>query len=251
MLAACGLGFSYRAGTPVLRDVSIELAPGSFTGDSRGERMRQVDASVMPDGTPKARCGAGVPRCVPVGEVQAAWRGRKRSRSSPQHSHANRLTVYDSVLVGRHPLMQGAPTEADHVVVRETLERLGLSAYSLRYADELSGGEYQKMVLARAFVQQAETLLLDEPTNNLDPANQQEVMREVRREVDERGIAACAVMHDINLAIRYCDLLLFLKGGEVDAVGGRECVTPERIKRIYGMDADIIEHGGRLVVIPR
>ena len=107
------------------------------------------------------------------------------------------------------------------------------------------------MVLARAFVQQAKTLLLDEPTNSLDPANQQEVMREVRREVDERGIAACAVMHDINLAIRYCDRFLFLKDGEVDAVGGRECVTPERIKRIYGMDADIIEYGGRLVVIPR
>ena len=78
------------------------------------------------------------------------------------------------------------------------------------------------MVLARAFVQQAETLLLDEPTNNLDPANQQEVMREVRREVDERGIAACAVMHDINLAIRYCDCFLFLKDGKVDAAGAHQ-----------------------------
>ena len=76
-------------------------------------------------------------------------------------------------------------------------------------------------------------------------------MREVRREVDERGIAACAVMHDINLAIRYCDCFLFLKDGKVDAAGGRECVTSERINRIYGMDADIIEHGGRPVVIPR
>ena len=108
-----------------------------------------------------------------------------------------------------------------------------------------------KVLLAQALFGKPDIIMLDEPTNNLDPANQQEVMREVRREVDERGIAACAVMHDINLAIRYCDCFLFLKDGAVDAVGGRECVTPERIKRIYGMDADIIEHGGRPVVIPR
>lgn len=250
MLAACGLGFSYRVGTPVLRNVSIELAPGSFTAilGVNGCGKSTLLSCLM--GLRKPDAGRVLLDGVPMGGVKRRARAQKVALVA-QHSHANRLTVYDSVLVGRHPLMQGAPTEADHAVVRETLERLGLSAYSLRYADELSGGEYQKMVLARAFVQQAETLLLDEPTNNLDPANQQEVMREVRREVDERGIAACAVMHDINLAIRYCDRFLFLKDGAVDAVGGRECITPERIKRIYGMDADIIEHGGRLVVIPR
>ena len=250
MLATCGLGFSYRAGTPVLRDVSIELAPGSFTAilGVNGCGKSTLLSCLM--GLRKPDAGQVFLDGAPMGEVQRRARAQMVALVA-QHSHANRLTVYDSVLVGRHPLMQGAPTEADHVVVRETLERLGLSAYSLRYADELSGGEYQKMVLARAFVQQAETLLLDEPTNNLDPANQQEVMREVRREVDERCIAACAVMHDINLAIRYCDRFLFLKDGAVDAVGGGEVITAARIKRIYGMDADIIEHGGRLVVIPR
>ena len=227
MLAACGLGFSYRAGTPVLRDVSIELAPGSFTAilGVNGCGKSTLLSCLM--GLRKLDAGQVLLDGAPMGGVKRRARAQKVALVA-QHSHANRLTVYDSVLVGRHPLMQGAPTEADHVVVRETLERLGLSAYSLRYADELSGGEYQKMVLARAFVQQAETLLLDEPTNNLDPANQQEVMREVRR-----------------------DRFLFLKDGAVDAVGGRECVTPERIKRMYGMDADIIEHSGRLVVIPR
>ena len=250
MLEARGIGFSYRAGTPVLKDVSIELAPGSFTairgvnGCGKSTRLsclmglrKPDDGQVLLDGTP-------------LREVKRRARAQKVALVA-QHSHANRLTVYDSVLVGRHPLMQGGPTAADHTVIRETLDRLGLSAYSLRYADELSGGEYQKMVLARAFVQQAETLLLDEPTNNLDPANQQEVMREVRREVDERGIAACAVMHDINLALRYCDRFLFLKDGVVDAAGGGEIVTPARIKRVYNMDADVIEHGGRAVVIPR
>ena len=119
--------------------------------------------------------------------------------------------------------------------------------------DTLSGGERMRLCLCSLMIANhvPDLFVLDEPTNNLDPANQQEVMREVRREVDERGIAACAVMHDINLAIRYCDRFLFLKDGEVDAVGGGEVITAARIKRIYGMDADIIEHGGRPVVIPR
>lgn len=250
MLEARGIGFSYRAGAPVLKDVSIELAPESFTAilGVNGCGKSTLLSCLM--GLRKPDVGQVLLDGTPLREVKRRARAQKVALVA-QHSHANRLTVYDSVLVGRHPLMEGGPTAADHAVIRETLDRLGLSAYSLRYADELSGGEYQKMVLARAFVQQAETLLLDEPTNNLDPANQQEVMREVRREVDERGIAACAVMHDINLALRYCDRFLFLKDGKVDAAGGGEIVTPARIKRVYNMDADVIEHGGRAVVIPR
>ncbi len=250
MLEAKDVAFSYRRGTPVLQGVSIELAPGSFAAilGVNGCGKSTLLSCLM--GLRKPDKGHVLLDGEPIQKMPRQARARKVALVA-QHSHANRLTVYDSVLVGRHPHMQGAPTTADHAVVRDVLARLGLSSYALRYTDELSGGEYQKMVLARALVQQAETLLLDEPTNNLDPANQQEVMREVRHEVDEQGIAACAVMHDINLALRYCDRFLFLKDGAVDAEGGRECVTPERIKHVYHMDADIIEHDGRPVVIPR
>lgn len=250
MLEAHGVEFSYHSGAPVLRDVSLELPRGSFAAilGVNGCGKSTLLSCLM--GLRKPSAGQVLLDGEPMQKVSRRARARKIALVA-QHSHANRLTVYDSVLVGRHPHMQGAPAAADHLVVREVLGRLGLSSYALRYTDELSGGEYQKMVLARALVQQAETLLLDEPTNNLDPANQQEVMREVRREVDEQGIAACAVMHDINLALRYCDRFLFLRNGSVDAAGGRECVTSERIKRVYGMNADIIEYGGSPVVIPR
>ena len=106
--------------------------------------------------------------------------------------------------------MQGAPSEEDHAVVSKVLSDLGLSDFALRYIDELSGGEYQKVVLARAFVQQTDVLLLDEPTNNLDPANQQEVMRVVREEVVARNLAAAAVLHAVHLALRWCDRFLML-----------------------------------------
>ena len=105
-------------------------------------------------------------------------------------------------------------------------------------------------MLARAFAQQTSILLLDEPTNNLDPASQQEAMRVVRRAVDERGLAAVAVLHDVNLALRYCDRFLMIKDGAVAVQGDASSVTEESIELVYGMKVDVIEHKGYKVVVP-
>ncbi|MDQ9826339.1 ATP-binding cassette domain-containing protein, partial [Acinetobacter sp. 163] len=93
------------------------------------------------------------------------------------------------------------------------IDELNLHDLALRYVDELSGGEYQKVIIGRALVQETDVLLLDEPTNNLDMANQSEVMSLIRATVDDRGIAAAAVMHDLNLSLRYCDRFLMVKNG--------------------------------------
>lgn len=249
MLEAREVHFSYRAGVPILAGVDVEVTSGSFLAILGVNGCGKSTLLSCLTGAARPSSGQVFLDGVPLGQVHRLERARKVTYVA-QHSHANRLTVYDSVLLGRRPYMQGAPSQEDHRIVVDMLERLGLARYELRYTDELSGGEYQKMVLARAFVQQAETLLLDEPTNNLDLANQQEVMREVRAEVERRGIAAAAVMHDINLSLRYCDSFLFLKAGTVDAVGGMEVVTAEQVKRVYGMDCEIIEHRGRRLVVP-
>lgn len=249
MLEAREVHFSYRAGVPILAGVDVEVTSGSFLAILGVNGCGKSTLLSCLTGAARPSSGQVFLDGVPLGQVHRLERARKVAYVA-QHSHANRLTVYDSVLLGRRPYMQGAPSQEDHRIVVDMLERLGLARYELRYTDELSGGEYQKMVLARAFVQQAETLLLDEPTNNLDLANQQEVMREVRAEVERRGIAAAAVMHDINLSLRYCDSFLFLKAGTVDAVGGMEVVTAEQVKRVYGMDCEIIEHRERRLVVP-
>ena len=249
MLEAREVHFSYRAGVPILAGVDVGVTSGSFMAILGVNGCGKSTLLSCLTGAARPSSGQVFLDGVPLGQVHRLERARKVAYVA-QHSHANRLTVYDSVLLGRRPYMQGAPSQEDHRIVVDMLERLGLARYELRYTDELSGGEYQKMVLARAFVQQAETLLLDEPTNNLDLANQQEVMREVRAEVERRGIAAAAVMHDINLSLRYCDSFLFLKAGTVDAVGGMEVVTAEQVKRVYGMDCEIIEHRGRRLVVP-
>ena len=249
MLEAHGLHFAYRAGSPILQGVDIDLAPGSFLAILGVNGCGKSTLLSCLTGAAKPASGQVLLDGVPLGQVHRLDRARKVAFVA-QHSHANRLTVYDAVLLGRRPHMQGGPSKEDRQIVENALERLDLAKCALRYTDELSGGEYQKMVLARAFVQRADTLLLDEPTNNLDPANQQEVMREVRDEVDGRGIAAAAVLHDINLALRYCDRFLFLADGRVDAVGDASIVTPQQTERIYGMKSDVIEHRGRRLVVP-
>lgn len=249
MLEAHGLHFAYRAGSPILQGVDIDLAPGSFLAILGVNGCGKSTLLSCLTGAAKPASGQVLLDGVPLGQVHRLDRAHKVAFVA-QHSHANRLTVYDAVLLGRRPHMQGGPSKEDRRIVENALERLDLAKCALRYTDELSGGEYQKIVLARAFVQRADTLLLDEPTNNLDPANQQEVMREVRDEVDGRGIAAAAVLHDINLALRYCDRFLFLADGRVDAVGNQGIVTPEQIERIYGMKSDVIEHRARRLVVP-
>lgn len=249
MLEARNIAFSFKREQPLLRDVSLAIQPGTFTailgqnGCGKSTLLSLMTAARTPD------AGEVLLDGVPVAKVDRRERARKIAFVS-QHSHANRLTVFDSVLLGRRPFMDSAPTADDRAIVATVLEELGLADYALRYLDELSGGEYQIVVLARAFVQQTDTLLLDEPTNNLDPSNQQEVMRLVRSEVERRNIGAAAVMHDMNLALRHCDRFLFIKNGLVDAFGGADIVTPKQIDRIYGMKADVIEHAGCKIVVP-
>ncbi len=249
MLEARNIAFSFKRSQPLLHDVSLAVQPGSFTailgqnGCGKSTLLSIMTAARTPDSGEVLLDG------VPISKVDRKERARKIAFVS-QHSHANRLTVFDAVLLGRRPHMDSAPTAQDRAIVARVLDELGLADYALRYIDELSGGEYQIVVLARAFVQQTDILLLDEPTNNLDPSNQQEIMRLVRAEVERRKIGAVAVLHDMNLALRHCDRFLFIKDGLVDAFGGAEIVTPAQIERVYGMKADVIQHAGCKLVVP-
>lgn len=248
MLEARNLAFSFKRNRPLLADVSLQVQPGTFTailgrnGCGKSTLLSLLTGARRPQGGEVLLDGA------PLAQVDRRQRARKIAFVA-QHSHGNRLTVFDSVLLGRRPFMDSAPTAEDRAIVAQVLDELGLGGYALRYMDELSGGEYQTVVLARAFVQRTETLLLDEPTNNLDPANQQEVMALVARQVRDRGVGAVAVMHDLNLALRHCDRFLFLKDGLVDAYGGPEAVTADQVRRIYGIEVEMIERNGTKVAI--
>ena len=166
-----------------------------------------------------------------------------------QKNEMSQTTVYDAVLLGRKPYMKWGLVKADYDLCDEMLERIGMADFKLRYINELSGGEAQKVMLARAFVQQPKILLLDEPTSNLDPRNQYEMMKLVREMAQEHGITVLVVIHDLNLALRYCNRFLFVKDGLVYDYGDQSIITQQSLRDVYGIDASIITHQGKKFAI--
>lgn len=169
----------------------------------------------------------------------------------PQACEFADSSVFDAVLLGRKPFLQWDVTKRDLEIVQEVLELLGLEEYAHREVNALSGGERQKVSIARALAQQAPVLLFDEPTSSLDLRNQLEVLDMTKQVVRQQGLAAVVILHDLNLALRFADRFLVMKEGTVRAFGGREVVDPEMIREVYGVQAQMLEVNGRPVVVPQ
>ena len=175
----------------------------------------------------------------------------KRFGYVAQKCYPKRVTVFDSVLIGRRPYIDWTTTEEDEEIAWDAIEAMHLQDLALRYTDEISGGELQKVQIARAIVQQPKVIILDEPTNNLDVYNQHMTMNTIIDATQKRGISIIMTMHDINLSVQYSDTLLFLKGGEVRGYGDCSIVDSELIGDVYGMDLDVVDHEGFPFVMPR
>jgi iron complex transport system ATP-binding protein len=167
------------------------------------------------------------------------------------------FTVRDIVMMGRiphaHSRMSGARVE-DVDVVRSAMSASGCDHLADRPFSELSGGERQRVVIARALAQEPKALLLDEPTVYLDISGQLEMMDLVRRLNREHSLTIVAVLHDINLAARYCDRIALLNQGRLEALGTpSEVLSPETIQSVYGVEVavrrDPFTHG--IYVMPR
>lgn len=156
-----------------------------------------------------------------------------------QHNYYNfDFTVQDVVLMGRAPHKRALDrdTAEDYALVREALETVGMSAFAERSFSSLSGGEQQRVILARALAQQTPCLILDEPTNHLDIKYQLQLM-DIVKALDRTVIAA---VHDLNIAAMYCDRLYAVQDGRIAAAGAPdEVLTPERIRALYEVDAEV------------
>lgn len=168
----------------------------------------------------------------------------------PQNHDASRNTVFDTVLLGRKPYISWDVGENDMKIVSDILALLNLEDYSMCYTDELSGGELQKVVIARALAQQPKILLMDEPTSNLDLRNQMEVLKIVEEIIKKQKISVVVTMHDLNLALRFANKFLLLKEGELFDFGNASIVNSDSIKAVYGIDVVIEDYSGIPVVIP-
>lgn len=160
------------------------------------------------------------------------------------------LTVVDTVLLGRHPHAGWKTTDEDLEIVYETLEKLGIQDLALRYFNELSAGQHQKVMLARGLVQRPEVLLLDEPTSNLDIKHQMGISRTLKQLSHSEDLLVIMISHDLNIAARYSDHIVLMHDGKIFAVGTpEEVLTVENIRHVYDVDSRIIDDNGRPYIV--
>ncbi|MFP4020267.1 MAG: ABC transporter ATP-binding protein [Halanaerobium sp.] len=159
------------------------------------------------------------------------------------------LNVFETVLMGRKPYSSWKAEAEDKKITAKVISRLGLENIAFKDLNDLSGGQRQKVFIARAAAQQAELLLLDEPTNNLDLKHQLEIFNLIRTEI-ENGKTAIVTMHDLSLVSRFSDRIIMLKEGSVFSDGSCSSLSAAKINSVYGVEVSLKEHNGKKLVIP-
>lgn len=198
MICVDHLCYHYKGGRPILRDVSFELEGGRFlavlgnNGVGKSTLLKCMNRILTAD---SGHCRIDGEDLLTLSHREIA----KRVAFVAQHVPDTQMTVHDMVMLGRRPYMTWGVTEHDHHVVHEAMRYLNLEDMRGRFLNQLSGGERQKVMLARALAQEPTLLLLDEPTSNLDIRNQYQVLQITRDLCREQDLTAMIVIHDLNL----------------------------------------------------
>ena len=249
ILDVAGLRFSYNS-RAVLGGIEFSVAPGELAavlgpnGVGKTTLLKCINAIHRPEGGVVRVDGKDVLSLSPMEVARTA--GYVAQRNEP-----SRITAFDAVLMGRRPHVRWGVSRHDLQKTDAALRQLGLKDLSMRYVDQMSGGELQKVAIARALVQEPLLMLLDEPTSSLDLKNQVEILGLIRRVVTDHKLAAVMSMHDLNTAFRYADTCIFLRDGEIFFVGPPADVDAAIIEAVYGLPVDIYRHDNRMLVTPK
>ena len=248
MMEVKNISYHYKGGPQVLQDVSFSVEPGQFlailgnNGAGKSTLLKCFNHILRPDAGQVLLDGQDL-LAMRTGEVA------KQVAFVSQNVPSTQMTVHDVVMLGRRPYMKWGFTEKDHAIVHDAMHRLDVEDMRGRFLNQLSGGEKQKVILARALAQEPKVLLLDEPTSALDIQNQYQVLKLVRDFCHKDGLTAIVVIHDLNLALRFCDRFLLLKDGAVYRCGDHSVLDSKALQQVYGVNAKVLEIEGRHMVL--
>lgn len=253
-LSASGLSLAYGE-HGVISDLDLDVLPGKVTGIiganacGKSTLLKSMSRLLKPTAGHVLLDGREV-HSVPAKELARTLGLLPQSPIAPEG-----ITVADLVGRGRHP-HQGIMSRwssADDEAVAFALDTTGTAELADRAVDELSGGQRQRVWIAMALAQQTDLLLLDEPTTFLDVSHQVEVLDLLTDLNESSGITIVMVLHDLNLAARYCDQIVMIADGVVEAVGvPSEVFTEERVEKVFGLTSRIITDpvSGTPLVLP-
>jgi iron complex transport system ATP-binding protein len=227
----------------------------------------QVVALIGPNGSGKSTLLRAVSGVLPIdsGDVRvdgrslAALSTMERARTMAVVPQARNMPpafgVYESILLGRTPYLGwlGRAGAGDHARVQHALEQTDMTSLANRMVGELSGGEQQRVLLARALAQDTPVLLLDEPTTHLDLQHREGLVRLVRELAKAKKLAVLMILHDLNMASLYADRVSVLVEGEIEASGSpMEVLTEKVLSGVYGVPVHVIPHPqyGKPLILP-
>lgn len=245
-----GIRFDYGS-SPILNNISLNVDSGEIlslagpNGSGKTTLLRCINRILKP------KCGSILVEDSDI--CQANLRELALTLGYvPQSAPASfPLSVFDTVLLGRKPHVNWRLGDHDKDLAFDVLKMMNLDHLALRLFNELSGGEKQKVLIARAICQEPKVMILDEPTSNLDLRHQLEVLSTISDLVKDRGIAAVMAMHDLNLASRFSHKIAMLKDGIIFSAGEpAEVLEPDTIRTVYGVEAVVHQDSGHPFIVP-
>lgn len=242
--------FGYDS-NPILENVNFEIAPSRLVtivgpnGSGKSTLIKCIDRIVSPQG------GSILIDRKDVTKMSRMDVARYLSYVPQSSVRIFPTNVFDTILMGRRPHIGWLGSDGDEEKVWDVLRLLNIERLAMSNFNELSGGQQQKVLIARALVQEAEVMLLDEPTSNLDIWHQLDVMNIIRDVVRKREITAIMALHDLNLASTYSDRIIMMKRGRIVAAGDpNSVITAENIASVYRVEAAVRSLSDRPMIIP-
>lgn len=250
MELACEKTTAILGGKKIIKDIIIKVKSKQFVGiigpngSGKSTLLKCIYRVLKP-------CSGAIYLDKKQLESYSIKESAKKMAVVSQHNSYNfEFTVKEFVLMGRspHKRYMEFDNENDYKIVQEALQKLDMEEYSDRIFSTLSGGEKQRVVLARAFAQQTSFIVLDEPTNHLDIKHQLQMLSLLKNS----EITIIAALHDLNIAAAYCDYIYVLKDGKIKSSGTPEYVfTKKLLKEIYEIDTTILTNNktGRINIL--